>query len=231
MAAGSACPILARGTKPTLLSLAPRPACQYTCFLSVSGRKQGWRGLRLGWQWQIKPVTFYTPPFSFFAVFVAKPPPAALSSRCSCDRGTCFPLSRREYRGSVYLHPSELITPSSLSPSFSPLLSFPHLSVVSYSCGNVATLHWLSLLSDNTGGRRHSAVWLTSIKERRKEHVLCFFSPFFYFHYELVAKNIRSCGLLFCSFCLFWFSDLSFFNFSHCSCFAVFSKFRSVSVT
>lgn len=54
-----------KGTKPALLSAAPRPACQYYLLSFSLGKEDSWRGVRKGWQWQIEALTFGFPSFSF----------------------------------------------------------------------------------------------------------------------------------------------------------------------
>lgn len=187
VADGSACPIL--GRNKANIVIAATQTCLPIYLLSFSGgEEKGWRGVKLGWQWQIKLVTFFLSFsfFFFFCCFVAKPPPAILSLcwglvfryREENTRGTFTLISHCSslHRLSLFLFFSLRLSPSIPSPLYGLLFM--------WQCGHAP----LTQLPDNTGGRRHyrSAVWLTPIKERRKHILLSFL---FYSHYELVART------------------------------------------
>lgn len=116
-------------------------------------------------------ITQFSPSFHLFFFFVLLQscprltPRQQYEARTAVVIGHLFAVIKERIPGESLPHSSSL---HHLFLSFSsPLLSLPRYSMVSYLCGNVATLHWLTPLSDNTGGRQryHSAVWLTPIKE------------------------------------------------------------------
>lgn len=128
VADGSACPIL--GRNKANIVIAATQTCLPIYLLSFSGgEEKGWRGVKLGWQWQIKLVTFFLSFsfFFFFLLFCGKAAPSDLKLMLR----TCFPLSRREYQGNVYFNLSLFITPSSLSLSFFLPSSFPFYPLTS----------------------------------------------------------------------------------------------------
>lgn len=108
-----------QGTKPTLLSPVPRPACQYTCFLSVLGRKRGGEGW--GWGDNDKQTSYIFPSFSLFVCCFVATPSSVKGSSIKLTLlwlGACFRVIKKRIPGKVYLHLSWFITQSPLSLHF-----------------------------------------------------------------------------------------------------------------